>query len=130
MKLWTIFVHSGMNKILRALDLQASYQSRWNYKLGKKRKSGGRSKGSSGKSGTVQCSRCGRIVPADKAKKYTKRVSAVEPQLARELRQQGTYIQTKRVTSYYCVSCAVHAGRVHIRQATERRTVPDRRSRT
>ncbi|MFW9788482.1 MAG: 30S ribosomal protein S26e [Candidatus Thorarchaeota archaeon] len=97
--------------------------------MGKKRKSGGRSKGSSGKSGTVQCSKCGRIVPADKAKKYTKRVSAVDPQLARELRQQGSFIQTRKVTSYYCVSCAVHAGRVQIRQATERKTVPGRQRR-
>jgi small subunit ribosomal protein S26e len=95
--------------------------------VGKKRKSGGRSKGKAGKTGTVQCSKCGRIVPADKAKKYTKRVSAVEPQLARELRQQGSYIQTKRITSYYCVSCAVHAGKVQIRQASERKTTPGRR---
>jgi small subunit ribosomal protein S26e len=68
-------------------------------------------------------------VPADKAKKYTKRVSSVDPQLARELRQQGSYIQTRRVTSYYCVSCAVHAGKVQIRQASERKTVPGRRRR-
>ncbi|MFX1482672.1 MAG: 30S ribosomal protein S26e [Promethearchaeota archaeon] len=94
--------------------------------MGKKRKSGGRSKGKSGKTGTVQCSKCGRIVPADKAKKFTKTVSAVEPQLARELRSQGSYIQTKRITSYYCVSCAVHAGRVQIRQASERKTAPSR----
>ncbi|TFG32633.1 30S ribosomal protein S26e [Candidatus Thorarchaeota archaeon] len=92
--------------------------------MAKKRKSGGRSKGGQGKSKTVQCTRCGRIVPSDKAKKYTKRVSSVDPQLARELRQQGSYIQTRRVTAYYCVSCAVHAGRVHIRQASERKTVP------
>ncbi len=89
--------------------------------MGKKRKSGGRSKGGQGRSGTVQCSKCGRIVPADKAKKYTKRVSAVEPQLARELRKQGSYIQTRRITQYYCVSCAVHSGKVQIRQASERR---------
>ncbi|MHA1949212.1 MAG: 30S ribosomal protein S26e [Candidatus Thorarchaeota archaeon] len=97
--------------------------------MAKKRKSGGRKKGSSGKSGTVQCSKCGRIVPADKAKKYTKRVSSVDPQLARELRQQGSYIQTRVVTSYYCVSCAVHSGKVQIRQASERKTVPGRRRR-
>ncbi|MFX0055235.1 MAG: 30S ribosomal protein S26e [Promethearchaeota archaeon] len=95
--------------------------------MGKKRKSGGRSKGSAGKSKTVQCSKCGRMVPADKAKRYTKRVSAVDPQLARELRQQGSFIQTRKTTSYYCVSCAVHSGKVQIRQATERKTKPDRR---
>lgn len=92
----------------------------------KKRKSGGRNKGGHGKSKTVQCTRCGRIVPSDKAKKYTKRVSSVEPQLARELRQQGSYIQTRRITAYYCVSCAVHAGKVQIRQGSERKTVPTR----
>ncbi|MHA2384930.1 MAG: 30S ribosomal protein S26e [Candidatus Thorarchaeota archaeon] len=95
--------------------------------MGKKRKSGGRSKGSSGKSKSVQCSKCGRMVPADKAKRYTKRVSAVDPQLARELRQQGSFIQTRKVTQYYCVSCAVHSGKVQIRQASERKTKPSRR---
>jgi len=113
-----------MDKILRLPELQAQYQSWW-----KKRKSGGRRKGSSGRGKSVQCTKCGRMVPVDKAKKYTKRVSAVEPQLARELRQQGSYIQTKVVTSYYCVSCAVHAGKVQIRQASERKTVPKRERR-
>ncbi|MHA1613718.1 MAG: 30S ribosomal protein S26e [Candidatus Thorarchaeota archaeon] len=94
--------------------------------MAKKRKSGGRSKGSSGKGKSVQCSKCGRMVPVDKAKKHTKRVSVVDPQLARELRQSGSYIQTRRVTQYYCVSCAVHSGRVQIRQASERKTVPSR----
>ncbi len=95
--------------------------------MGKKRKSGGRSKGSSGRSKSVQCTKCGRIVPVDKAKKFTKNVSSVDPQLARELRQQGSYIQTRRITSYFCVSCAVHSGKIQIRQASERKTVPRRR---
>ncbi|TFG14039.1 30S ribosomal protein S26e [Candidatus Thorarchaeota archaeon] len=82
----------------------------------KKRKSGGRSKGGAGKKGSVQCSRCGRLVPADKAKKYTKYSSLVEPQMAKELQKQGAFIQRRRMTSYYCVSCAVHSGKVHIRQ--------------
>jgi small subunit ribosomal protein S26e len=94
--------------------------------LAKKRKSAGRSKGGSGSKGNVQCSRCGRLVPLDKAKKFTKSTSVVEPQIARELRQQGSFIQTKRVTSYYCVSCAVHSGKVHIRQAEQRRPVQKR----
>ncbi|MHA2024414.1 MAG: 30S ribosomal protein S26e [Candidatus Thorarchaeota archaeon] len=97
--------------------------------MAKKRKSGGRSKGGSGKSKSVQCSKCGRIVPTDKAKKYTKRVSTVDHQLARELRAQGSYIQTRMVTSYYCVSCAVHSGKVQIRQASDRKTVPSRQRR-
>ncbi len=69
------------------------------------------------------------MVPADKAKRYTKRVSAVEPQLARELQKQGSFIQTRKVTQYYCVSCAVHSGKVQIRQATERKTTPTRNRR-
>ncbi|MFX1368870.1 MAG: 30S ribosomal protein S26e [Promethearchaeota archaeon] len=94
--------------------------------MAKKRKSAGRAKGGSGHKGPVQCSKCGRMVPADKAKKFTRSVSAVEPQIARELRQQGSYIQTRRVTSYYCVSCAVHTGKLHIRDANQRKPNPKR----
>ena len=90
--------------------------------LAKKRKSGGRKKGSSGKSKTVQCSKCGRIVPVDKAKRQTKRVSSVDPQLARELRQSGSYIPTRVITQIYCVSCAIHTHKIHIRQASERKS--------
>jgi len=90
--------------------------------VGKKRKSGGRAKGGSGRTGTVQCSKCGRVVPADKAKKFTRRVSAVDPQLARELRKQGAFIHTRLVTEYFCVSCAVHMGKIQIRSAAERKS--------
>jgi len=89
--------------------------------LAKKRKSGGRHQGGHGASHNVQCSRCGRLVPADKAKKFTKRVSSVDPQLARELRQQGSYIETRRLTSYYCISCAIHSGKLQIRQHVDRK---------
>jgi small subunit ribosomal protein S26e len=87
----------------------------------KKRKSGGRTKGKKGRGQTVQCSLCGRMVPADKAKKQTKYVSLVAPQLARELRKAGTHIPTRRVTKYYCISCAVHRGRVKIRSKDDRK---------
>ncbi len=90
----------------------------------KKRKSGGRHQGGHGASHNVQCSKCGRLVPADKAKKFTKRVSSVDPQLARELRQQGSFIQTRQLTSYYCISCAIHTGKLQIRQHSERRDLP------
>lgn len=90
----------------------------------KKRKSGGRHQGGSGASHNVQCSRCGRLVPADKAKKFTKRVSSVDPQLARELRAQGSYIETRRLTSYYCISCAIHSGKLQIRQQVDRKDQP------
>ncbi|MEA2071725.1 MAG: 30S ribosomal protein S26e [Asgard group archaeon] len=88
----------------------------------KKRKSGGRSKGKKGKSQMVQCSKCGRMVPADKAKKRTRYISPVGPRIARELRKAGTYISKRRVTQYYCISCAVHTGRSKIRSKEDRKT--------
>lgn len=87
-----------------------------------KRKSRGRSKGGKGSSGAVQCASCGSMVPRDKAKKVTKRFSIVDYQLAKELRQKGTYIAAPATTKYYCVSCAVHRGVVKVRAENERRT--------
>jgi small subunit ribosomal protein S26e len=86
-----------------------------------KRKSRGRSKGGKGSSGVVQCASCGSLVPRDKAKKVTKRVSIVDYALAKELRQKGTYIAVPSDTKYYCVSCAVHRGVVKVRAESERR---------
>jgi len=86
-----------------------------------KRKSRGRSKGGKGRSDVVQCSICGEFVPRDKAKKVTRRVSVVDPQLARELRQKGAYIAAPLETKYYCVSCAVHHGIVKVRSREERK---------
>ncbi len=90
--------------------------------MAKKRKSGGRTKGKSGRSKSVQCSKCGRMVPVDKTKKQTKRVSLVDYQLARDLRKQGAYVPTKKITRYYCISCAVHTGKVQIREESERKS--------
>ncbi|HEY4675412.1 MAG TPA: 30S ribosomal protein S26e [Candidatus Bathyarchaeia archaeon] len=87
-----------------------------------KRKSRGRSKGSKGASGTVQCAMCGQVVPRDKAKKVTRRSSIVDYQLAKELRQKGTYLASWVDTKYYCVSCAVHRGIVKVRARDERHT--------
>ena len=86
----------------------------------KKRKSRGRSKGSKGRSDTVSCTNCGTMVPKDKAKKVTSRISLVEPQLARELRAAGAYIAAPRTLKFYCVSCAVHYGLVKVRAKAER----------
>ncbi len=87
----------------------------------KKRKSGGRAKGGKGHSDSVSCSNCGTLVPKDKAKKKTGRVTLVEPTLAKELRAAGTYIASQKTMKYYCVSCAVHYGLVKVRAKTERR---------
>lgn len=92
-----------------------------------KRKSRGRSKGSKGRSGFVQCVGCGEMVPRDKAKKVTRRVSMVDRALAKELRQKGAYITAPVQTKYYCISCAVHRGIVKVRAKTERSKRPRRR---
>src|SRR4030042_3534101 len=92
-----------------------------------KRKSRGKSKGGKGSSTLVQCANCGAMGPRDKAKKSTRRVSFVEPQLAKELRQKGTYLASWMDTKYYCISCAVHRGIVKVRAETERHSKAKRR---
>lgn len=89
--------------------------------MAKKRKSSGRKKGQSGSKRKIQCSKCGRLVPADKAKKVTKNVTLVDRDTAMRIRKDGGYIQYKRVTKYYCISCAVHARQVRIRAKKDRR---------
>ena len=86
-----------------------------------KRKSRGRAKGQKGKGDVVQCSVCGGLVPRDKAKKSTRRITLVDPVLARELRQKGAYMPGSFSTQYYCVSCAVHRGLVNVRAKEERK---------
>jgi small subunit ribosomal protein S26e len=92
-----------------------------------KRKSRGRSKGGKGRGALVQCSGCGALVPSDKAKKVSRRVTLVEPTLARELRQKGAYIPGHVNTKYYCVSCAVHRGVVKVRARDDRKSAWRRR---
>jgi len=88
--------------------------------LAKKRKSGGRKKGQSGRGKSVQCDKCGRTVPADKAKIVTKRVSLVDRETERMIRKAGGFVQTKMITQRFCVSCAVHRGMVNIRSRRDR----------
>ena len=86
----------------------------------KKRKSGGRSKGSKGRSKMVQCSSCGAQVPRGKAKRVTKYKSLVDWTLGKELRAQGAYFTRQRVEKYYCISCAVHRRVVKVRSKASR----------
>ena len=86
-----------------------------------KRKSRGRSKGGKGRSDYVQCSICGELVPRDKAKKFSRRISIVDPVLARELQQKGAYLPRIVDTKYYCISCAVHRGLIKVRSKNERK---------
>ena len=87
----------------------------------KKRKSRGRAKSGKGRSDLVHCSKCGALVPRDKAIKVTVRYSPVDPTLAKELREKGSYVPVSYVTKYYCVSCAVHYGIVKVRSEEERK---------
>ncbi len=89
--------------------------------MGKKRKSGGRSKGGKGSLSKVQCSSCGRLVPRDKAKRKTSYQTLVDYTIGKELRQSGTQIARVPFVRYYCVSCAIHRHHVKIRAEDERR---------
>ena len=91
-----------------------------------KRKSRGRAKGSKGRGAMVQCSSCGQLVPRDKAKRASRRISMVDSALYKELRQKGAYISSSTDTRYYCVSCAVHRGVVKVRAKDERKQRPRR----
>ncbi len=75
----------------------------------------------------MQCNGCGELVPRDKAKRVSKRISMVDYALAKELRQKGAYIAAPVETKYYCVSCAVHRGVVKVRARDERRRSQKRR---
>ncbi|UCE13059.1 MAG: 30S ribosomal protein S26e [Candidatus Heimdallarchaeota archaeon] len=89
--------------------------------MGKKRKSGGRSKGGKGSLSKVHCSSCGRLVPRDKAKRKTSYKQLVDFSIGKELRQQGTHIARIPYVRYYCVSCAIHRHHVKIRSEDERK---------
>ena len=93
----------------------------------KKRKSGGRSKGGQGRSGSVQCSFCGAQVPRDKAKRTTRYTSLVDSRMLKELRDQGAQIARYKTTKYLCVSCAVHRGVVKVRGKEDRKSRARRR---
>jgi len=93
----------------------------------KKRKSRGRSKGRKGREDKVQCDSCGAWIPRSKAKKVTRYISPVDPQLAKELEKKGTTIQRYPVTKYYCISCAVYRGIVKIRARENRKRSGRRR---
>ena len=86
----------------------------------KKRKSGGRSKGSKGRSKMVQCSSCGSQVPRGKAKRVTQHKSLVDWSLGKELRAQGAYFTQQRIEKYYCISSAVHRRVVKVRSKASR----------
>ena len=89
--------------------------------MARKRKNRGRKLSGAGHQRPVQCSQCGRLVPADKAIKVTRGISPVDSSLYRELRKQGTFISRRKETKYYCISCAIYLGIVKVRSEEERK---------
>ena len=87
----------------------------------KKRKNRGRNKGSKGKEPRVHCDSCGALIPRSKAVKVTRRMSFIDPQLEKELRNKGTIIPTYKVTKYLCINCAIFQGVIRIRPKEERK---------
>jgi small subunit ribosomal protein S26e len=87
----------------------------------KKRRSGGHTGTSGGRDATVTCSSCGRLTPRGKAKRITRRVSLVDATIERELRDSDAILPTRFVEEWYCVSCAIHQHKVHIRANDERK---------
>ncbi|MEE8322972.1 MAG: 30S ribosomal protein S26e [Candidatus Bathyarchaeia archaeon] len=87
-----------------------------------KRKSRGRSKGGKGRSGKVQCSQCGSLVPRDKAKRVTTYKSLVDSGIARELQSQGAIFSRVRSSRWFCVSCSIHRGIRKVRSKVSRKS--------
>ncbi|MHA1672358.1 MAG: hypothetical protein ACTSYI_01900 [Promethearchaeota archaeon] len=53
--------------------------------------------------------------------KSFKFVSLTDATIGKELRDAGAIILRRQVSSWYCVSCAIHSHKVHIRSADDRR---------
>ncbi|TFG20551.1 MAG: 30S ribosomal protein S26e [Promethearchaeota archaeon] len=85
----------------------------------KKRKNSG--KGQSGNNTSIQCSKCGRLVPRSKAKRVTRPTRLMEGVIAKELRQSGAIMPNGQSSRWYCVSCAVHSHTVKIRSSADRK---------
>ena len=43
---------------------------------------------------------CGQLVPRDKDKKVSRRVSVIDPRIAKELRQKGAYLPSRQETKH------------------------------
>jgi len=87
----------------------------------KKRKNAGRTSSKGGRDSGVHCAKCGRITPRGKAKRVTKYVSLVDATIGKELRDAGAIVPRRQVSSWYCISCAIHTHKIHIRSSDDRR---------
>ncbi|MCP4762073.1 MAG: 30S ribosomal protein S26e [archaeon] len=85
----------------------------------KKRKNSG--KGQTGKVPSVQCNKCGRMVPKTKAKRVTRPTRLMEGVIYKELKAAGAIMPSGKSTKWLCISCAVHSRTVKIRSSADRK---------
>lgn len=90
-----------------------------------KRRNNGRAKHGRGHTTILRCSNCYRSIPKDKAiRKFVVR-TIVDTSSARDLKEQSaieTYILPRLyIKQQYCVSCAIHARIVRVRNNEIRR---------
>jgi len=86
----------------------------------KKRKNAGRTGSKGGRDGSVHCVKCVILTPRGKAKRVTNYFSLVVGTIAKELRDSGAIVPRRQVSSWYCISCAIHTHKVHIRSSSDR----------
>ncbi|AFN83234.1 40S ribosomal protein S26 [Encephalitozoon romaleae SJ-2008] len=90
-----------------------------------KRRNHGRSKKNRGSVKPIQCDKCGRVTPKDKAIKRFRIQSLIEQASFDDLKEKTIYevfeVPRMGYKSQFCVSCACHAKIVRVRSSQARK---------